>query len=231
MDTNSAVQEAIQKTNSGDLKSAQIILANVLREEPRNARAWYLLSQIVGDRNREIDCLKKVLELEPNSQQAKVKLQKLLNVEHPIQSANAPSTSQLVNKKKKTPAILTILAFLFVVLGISFAALYYFVKNGPDATQCVQVDHNLCLVMSDSLNSHLIGSITNSCNKSITNINLHGSVVNPDDINSVYGEISALQKIVLAPGQSAQFDLVALNTYYSGNLACVIDTKSAYYVK
>ena len=244
MDINLAINEAMQKANDGDIKSAQVILANVLRQEPRNARAWYLLSQIVGDPNREIDCLKKVLEIEPNSQQAKARLQKLQQVD--VQAQPVPSVPKVqqtnskippnslapkiqpVIAKKTSPLLIVLVSIIAGILVLTFALR---IINAPDATHCVKVVQNICLVSHDALNSYLFGSITNTCNQSITSINLHGIVVNPRDVNSVFGEVTALQDTVLAPGQEAQFNLVAVNTYYDSSLACVVDAESAYFVK
>src|SRR5271157_9464 len=128
MDINVSIQEAIQKAKSGDLQSAQIILASVLRQEPHNARAWFLLSQVIGDSNREIDCLKKVLEIEPNSQQAKARLQKLQQVSAPVEPKPANSPVQPIPKKKKINALW---AFLILSLGIGALCLvvYFYIQN------------------------------------------------------------------------------------------------------
>ena len=147
MDINAAFQEAMQKANDGDIQSAQTILAGIIQQEPRNARAWYLLSQVIGDRNREIDCLKKVLEIEPNSQQAKARLQKLQQVNVSVKPRPAipsvqpqpviPSVQPISNTKRPN------LLWIFLILGLGIAAfclvVYTYIQNLPDATQCVQL--------------------------------------------------------------------------------------------
>ena len=199
MDINASIQEAIQKTNSGDLQSAQVILANVLRQEPRNARAWYLLSQVIGDRNREIDCLKKVLEIEPNSQQARARLQKLQQGNIPTQPKPAIPSVQPIPKNKKTNAL-----WIFLILGLGIVALclvvYTYIQNLPDATNCVQiVDSDGITGVTEGANVHALlwGDIKNTCDKPITKITLHASIINPSN-NQVLGETTNQESYILA---------------------------------
>jgi hypothetical protein len=225
MDINLAIEEAMQKVNSGDLRSAQIILANILGQEPRNTRAWYLLSQIVGDRNREIDCLKKVLEIEPTSQQAEARLQKLQGENS--QAPPGPILPSSPSTAKNPSRFLIFLILIFVGICILYTGLQIY--NAPNATNCVG-ENLTCLVDHGGGDTYLFGTIKNTCDKPITNISLQGNVISPLD-NQVLGEASAVQNYILAPGETAQYNLIAPNTYYGENLACRIDVKGAYFVK
>lgn len=244
MDVNLAIQEAMQKASDGDVKSAQGILANVLRHEPRNARAWYLLSQIVGDRNREIDCLKKVLEIEPNSHQAKIRLQKLQQIgvqiqptpsvpkiqQTPTQIQPAPSIPKVQPIAKKPSSLLIILISIFVVMGLCIFALKIY--NAPDATQCVsftKILNSSCLTTGDIRNTYIFGTITNTCDKPIKNISLRGKLFSSfNDLK--LGEVTTLQEVTLAPNQSYDFNLVV--RYPNDSYAyCTADAPSAYFVK
>jgi hypothetical protein len=240
MDTNVSIQEAVQKAESGDLQSAQTILASVLRQEPRNVRAWYLLSQVVGDRNREIDCLQKVLEIEPNSQQAKAGLQKLQQLNLPVQPQPAIPPVQPI-PKNKTSSVLWIL----LILGLGIAAfclvvgsyIYSSTQNLPDATQCARLEDNYCDVGGGLGDTHIIGFIVNTCDKPITNVSLKGEVISVLD-NSVLAEISgeiADSKTgqAITSGQHALFDLIKPNSYYgpSSFLRCDVSVQGAYFVK
>ena len=247
MDINLAIQEAMQRANDGDVQSAQAILANVLRQEPRNARAWYLLSQIVGDRNREIDCLKKVLEIEPNSQQARARLQKLQqtdvqvqpNPSNPkVQRANTQIQSNTSIPKvqpiaKKPSSLLIILISIVALMALCIVALQIY--NAPDATQCVQIVEVNCLGdMGDSSNLYTMvwGNIKNTCDKPITNITLHGSEINRSD-NHVMNEATALQSYTLAPGTIAKYEFNIPEEFYDYGVhaSCAVNVKSAYFVK
>ena len=259
MDIDAAFQEAIQKANDGDIQSAQIILASIVRQEPRNARAWYLLSQVIGDRNREIDCLKKVLEIEPNSQQAKARLEKLQQVSAPVQPKPAISPVQPIPKKKKTNAL-----WIFLILGLGIVALclvvFVYIQNFrgsggvgvlnnsvlnlPDATQCVSVGPNPtesplyllgeCIGINSGGNTLLTGDITNTCSKPITKIGLHGRVVGDVgyQTNVTLGEVSNILQVVLQPNAATHVSLTIPNSNFGlAPIPCIIDVQSAYFVK
>lgn len=244
MDINLAIQEAMQKANDGDIKSAQAILANVLRQEPRNARAWYLLSQIVGDQKREIDCLKKVLEIEPNSQQARTRLQKLQQTGMQIQSSPSVPKVQQINSqaqpnlpipkiKPVTKRPSTLLIVLLAIVGGMIVLVFALqIINAPDATQCVsftKILNNNCMTTGDIRNTYIFGDITNTCDKPITNITLRGKLFSSfNDLK--LGETTALQEVVLSPRQTYHFSLV-VRYPDDGYLYCAADATSAYFVK
>jgi len=244
MDVNLAIQEAMRKANDGDVKSAQVILANVLRQEPRNARAWYLLSQIVGDRSREIDCLKKVLEIEPNSQQARARLQKLEQVNVQVQSSPSVSKVQPTNTQIQTnlsvPKIqpvtkkssLLLIVLISILGGIVILIVALQIINAPDATQCVsftKILNNSCMTTGDIRNTYIFGDIRNTCDKPITNITLRGKLFSSFN-DSKLGETTALQEVVLSPSQTYHFSLV-VRYPDDGYLYCAADATSAYFVK
>jgi len=70
-------REAIQAAKQGDTETARNILAGIVREKPQDPRAWYLLSQVIGDREKAIFCLEQVLKIDPNNNQAKKRLEKI----------------------------------------------------------------------------------------------------------------------------------------------------------
>ncbi len=76
-DQPSQTQQAIDAYRSGDKVTARRILSQVVRQEPGNARAWYLLSQVVDQSDQAVFCLKKVLEIDPSNGQALERLERL----------------------------------------------------------------------------------------------------------------------------------------------------------
>lgn len=74
--TEQKIQEAIQAARSGDKETARKILSQVVRSEPNNARAWYLLSQVIEDDEKAVFCLEQVLKIDPNNTQARERLEK-----------------------------------------------------------------------------------------------------------------------------------------------------------
>ena len=65
MDAEQLLQEARAAANAGNRKEAREILERAVAIDPGNASAWYLLSQVVDDDQRVIECLEKVLEIDP----------------------------------------------------------------------------------------------------------------------------------------------------------------------
>ena len=72
------VETAINAAKAGDTKAAIDILNRAIKDNPRDARAWYLLSQVETDNSRAQECVNKVLEIAPDNQQAKDRLAKLV---------------------------------------------------------------------------------------------------------------------------------------------------------
>lgn len=63
-------QEAIDMTRSGDKAGAQKKVAAILKEDPNNAHAWYLLSLLVDSDQKRAVYLSKVVDLDPNHEKA-----------------------------------------------------------------------------------------------------------------------------------------------------------------
>ena len=74
MSNEEIIQQAIQCAKSGDNNQAARMITQVVRSEPDNARAWYLLSQVVEEKERAIYCLERVLAIQPDNIQAKERL-------------------------------------------------------------------------------------------------------------------------------------------------------------
>jgi tetratricopeptide (TPR) repeat protein len=72
------VEAAINAAKAGNAKAATDLLARAVKDNPRDARAWYLLSQVETDNARAQECVRKVLEIAPDNQQAKDRLVKLV---------------------------------------------------------------------------------------------------------------------------------------------------------
>ena len=105
--TDTIIQQAINAAKAGNKEAARIALSKAIREEPSNARAWYLLSQVIEDKKKVIYCLEKVLELLPDNQQAEKRLSQLLP------QTNIPSNQQAqirqiqIQTSKNQPLVIT----------------------------------------------------------------------------------------------------------------------------
>jgi len=101
------IQSAVELAKKGDRQGATRILSQVLQQNPKNARAWYLLSQVVDDPKKKISCLVKVLEIDPGNTQAIDRLNKLKQPAEPMPEIQPPpprpvrKTTELYAKPKK----------------------------------------------------------------------------------------------------------------------------------
>lgn len=90
MGTDAQLQQALQFIRAGKRQDARHELAKLIRNSPHHAQAWYLLSLLIEDRQKQIDCLQRTLALAPDHVQAKELLARL------TQAARVPEQSALL---------------------------------------------------------------------------------------------------------------------------------------
>ena len=81
MDADQLLQQARAAAGAGDRTKARELLERAVSKYPDSAPAWYLLSQVVDDKEQVINCLEKVLEIEPYSKQAQQRLKRWRSAE------------------------------------------------------------------------------------------------------------------------------------------------------
>src|SRR4030067_121117 len=114
------IEKAITEAKSGNRTGAKKLLAQVVRKEPSNAQAWYLLSRLVEEKEQIIYCLKKVLEIMPDNSQVKARLKKLQSESTPKHSIPI-QTIQKGGANKRIVIVLTvILGFCIILLGVCY---------------------------------------------------------------------------------------------------------------
>lgn len=74
---NEKLQQAILAARNEQKTEAQILLTQVLKEDPNETQAWFLLSTLVDSESKKIAYLGKVLALEPEHQMAQKMLARL----------------------------------------------------------------------------------------------------------------------------------------------------------
>lgn len=72
-----ALKTAADLLKSGNTKDARPLIIQVLRDDPENLQAWYMLSFAVPRQDKQIDALLHLLKLDPTNEKAKSRLQKL----------------------------------------------------------------------------------------------------------------------------------------------------------
>lgn len=75
---NPTLQQAIELIRKGQLKAAQPLLVQVIKQQPNSEDAWYWLSFVVSDQRQQIDCLQRVLRINPANKQAQARLVEIM---------------------------------------------------------------------------------------------------------------------------------------------------------
>jgi hypothetical protein len=71
---NPKLQDAINAARDGELQAAQQLLTDVLKDDPTQIQAWFLLSHLVESSQKQQAYLGKVLTLDPTHEQARQRL-------------------------------------------------------------------------------------------------------------------------------------------------------------
>jgi hypothetical protein len=72
-----SLREALSLLKSGDAKSARSLLVDVLKNDPDNDQAWYMLSFAVPNQERQIYALNQVLRINPWHEKALTRFEKI----------------------------------------------------------------------------------------------------------------------------------------------------------
>lgn len=91
--------EAYRLIRAGKRRAARKILKPLLERHPRSERTWLLFSYAVLDPNIQRDCLRRVLDINPNNAEARRRLEEL-NAQ-----ASAPAAAQPVEPPQLSPAL------------------------------------------------------------------------------------------------------------------------------
>lgn len=132
------ILSAVELAKKGDRQGAINILRQVIQQNPKNARAWYLLSQVVDEPEKKISCLMKVLEIDPGNTQAIDRLNKLkqptvlpeLNPE-PVKQIYDEEKKKKDERKNQIYGIITLLVITALCL-IIFSTCS---NNGDDSSE------------------------------------------------------------------------------------------------
>ena len=71
MDSNTLYHQAVAAIKANQNEQARILLVEVVRANPRHEQAWLALASVLTDMDQAIDCLKRVLAMNPNNATAK----------------------------------------------------------------------------------------------------------------------------------------------------------------
>ena len=74
---NQNLQHAEQLLREGNKQEARTVLVEYVRSNPSSTRGWWMLSFALTDPKQQIECVERVLRLDPNYAPARARLEKL----------------------------------------------------------------------------------------------------------------------------------------------------------
>ena len=95
------LQRAAAYLQAGKPQLARPLLIEVVRQQPKSEEAWWLLSQAVTEQQQKIDCLQRVLRINPGNVEAQKRLRLLLS---PLEERAAPMVVPPVTPSPEPPA-------------------------------------------------------------------------------------------------------------------------------
>jgi peroxiredoxin len=134
--------QAEQFLKDGNKQAALPLLMEYVRRNPGLARGWWVLSFAVADPQQQIECLERVLRIDPNSVQAQTRLQKIRGESEsqshltepdrsPEKTLNPPSQpvlSQTPKVKKKAGVMLPLAVLSICIVAGVFGLVIAFPK-------------------------------------------------------------------------------------------------------
>lgn len=90
------LEQAAEQYKNGDRAGASLTLANLLRQEPGNVRAWFALSACLDENKKKRECLVRALTLDPAYERAQKALEKLDNMPVEALGTFAPAMAAFV---------------------------------------------------------------------------------------------------------------------------------------
>lgn len=129
--TNYAIDQAVLSAKQGDRAAARAQLSQVVRREPDNIRAWYLLSQVVEDPAQAKYCLEMVVKLDPSNEQAIHRLAAVVAGQQPIKAPAQPVKAPVQKKPKaaKKSWWFEIIASILILMMLGVLVFMYFWFN------------------------------------------------------------------------------------------------------
>jgi peroxiredoxin len=116
------LQQAEQFLKDGNKQSALPLLVEYIRRNPNSARGWWMLSFAVSDPQKQIECVERILQMDPGNASARARLEKLKG--NPAVQSSSPAVKHAPSKEKKNGKFLQYA--VLSVMGCAVAGLLGF---------------------------------------------------------------------------------------------------------
>lgn len=99
------VRQAVAQAKVGNKTEARKLATRAIKNDPNNVSAWVVMAQVVGDRDKAIDCLNTVLQLEPGHPWATLHMNRLKSGDSAPAAPSKPVSSALSRGEAKPAAL------------------------------------------------------------------------------------------------------------------------------
>lgn len=131
MDTTTVIRQAIEAIKQGNKSNARTLLENVIKNEPNNEEAWFLLAHVAQTPEQARTYLERVININPNNERAKQQLDKL----YATPSNKQPAPQPVKAKESKTVLYMLLGGIITLMLAIIFllGGIWFKNDNQPNA--------------------------------------------------------------------------------------------------
>ena len=119
MNADDEIKRAQTYVLRGDVITARKILGALVKADPRNTRAWVALSQVIGDPEKEMYCLNRAYDLEPDNPE----IQKMLNAR--LRMDKAQNDMQKALRLRQMGSAIGSIGWTLIILGCSLPCLVF----------------------------------------------------------------------------------------------------------
>ena len=86
------LEKAYNLYRNGQLSRASQLLVELIKHDPEHEKAWYLLSYVLKDLDRQIYAVQRVLKINPQNQTARIRLRKLSTLREDEDTGETPAS-------------------------------------------------------------------------------------------------------------------------------------------
>ncbi len=135
--------QAKELIRAGQKQDARNLLNKYLQQNPNSEEGWWLMSFAVANQEQQIQCLKKILQINPDRKKVRGKLEELTGEKQAVEQAigrmssedNAPQLHTKSKKKSSWRWIAPLLVGVFIIISLLFYFRYRTVLDSPENIQ------------------------------------------------------------------------------------------------
>jgi hypothetical protein len=109
------ITNGIKAVNSGDKKLARQLLGDAIRDFPNDERSWGWFYNVAENDTERLECVKRVLRINPNNTRAKQLLENLRG-SVPLSATAGKSTRKMAGRRRRIAIWIAFIGFIIIVV-------------------------------------------------------------------------------------------------------------------